>query len=137
MTSAYPMPVETLADKVRNLAVELGEWPSRNRVIKTFNVGAPKATAALDALKATGFDPAAPDTAPGDTEEVAPARRLHAVTTNPTDTQPDTAAPAPVADPISEAPTGEVSTPADPEPSLVPAADVAPVAPVARPALLR
>jgi hypothetical protein len=102
MTSAYPIPVDTLTDKVRALAVELGELPSRNRVIKTFNVGAPKATAALDALKAAGFDPTTPEDAvaedPGagpESEEIdAPADQVASV---------------------------EVTAPADPESSAVPA----------------
>jgi hypothetical protein len=64
MTSAYPIAPEVLTDKVRELAVEMGEWPSRNKVMTTFRVGAPKATDALAALRAAGFDPTtAPTTA--------------------------------------------------------------------------
>jgi hypothetical protein len=114
MTSADPIPVDTLTDKVRALAVELGELPSRNRVIKTFNVGAPKATAALDALKAAGFDPAASeDVEPAE----APTRRLHAVA----------AEPAPPAEseeidaPADQVASVEVIAAADPESSPVPA----------------
>ncbi|RLK59933.1 ABC transporter permease [Actinokineospora cianjurensis] len=65
MTSAYPTPLDALADKVRELAADLGEWPSRNRVIKTFKVGAPKASAALDAVRSSGFNPTAPATENG------------------------------------------------------------------------
>jgi hypothetical protein len=59
MTSAYPIAPEVLTEKVRDLAVEMGGWPSRNKVMTTFRVGAPKATDALDALRAAGFDPTA------------------------------------------------------------------------------
>jgi hypothetical protein len=62
MTSAYPLTPEVLAEKVRALAVEMGGWPSRNKVMTTFRVGAPKATDALDTLRAAGFDPTAPTT---------------------------------------------------------------------------
>jgi hypothetical protein len=65
MTSAYPIAPEVLTERVRELAVEMGEWPSRNKVMTTFRVGAPKATDALDALRATGFDPTAPTTTTG------------------------------------------------------------------------
>lgn len=111
MTSAYPIPVDTLTEKVRALAVELGELPSRNRVIKTFNVGAPKATAALDALKAAGFNPAQDEGAPAE----APTRRLHAVAPEPAPT------PEPVEGdaPAEQAETVEVTTPVDPEPAQV------------------
>jgi hypothetical protein len=108
MTSAYPIPVDTLTDKVRALAVELGELPSRNRVIKTFNVGAPKATAALEALKAEGFTP---DATPTDIGDAAPARRLHAVSPEPEPGQDD----APAEQPVSV----EVTAPVDPEPTPV------------------
>ncbi|MFC7612393.1 hypothetical protein ACFQV2_00615, partial [Actinokineospora soli] len=50
MTSAYPTPVDTLADKVRAWPWSW-EIPSRNQVMKTFKVGAPKASAALDLLR--------------------------------------------------------------------------------------
>jgi hypothetical protein len=113
MTSAYPIPVDTLTDKVRALAVELGELPSRNRVIKTFNVGAPKATAALDALKASGFDPAMPeDVEPAE----APTRRLHAVAAEPAPTAESEEIDAP-ADQVASV---EVTAPVDPESSPVP-----------------
>ena len=64
MTSAYPIAPEVLTDKVRDLAAEMGEWPSRNKVMTTFRVGAPKASDALAALRASGFDPTAPTTTP-------------------------------------------------------------------------
>jgi hypothetical protein len=64
MTSAYPLAPEVLAEKVRALAVEMGGWPSRNKVMTTFRVGAPKATEALDTLRAAGFDPTTPTTTP-------------------------------------------------------------------------
>lgn len=74
MTSAYPIPVDELTDRVREHAAQLREWPSRNQVMKEFKVGGPKATAALDALRAAGFDPTTPDTA-----DERPGPGLHAV----------------------------------------------------------
>jgi hypothetical protein len=71
MTSAYPITVGELTRRVEALAIELSEIPSRNRVMTEFKVGAKKATAALDALTADGFDPTAPDP--------APVRQLHSV----------------------------------------------------------
>ena len=65
MTSAYPIAPEELTSRVRDLAVEMGQWPSRNKVMTTFRVGAPKATDALAALRASGFDPTAPTAGTG------------------------------------------------------------------------
>jgi hypothetical protein len=68
--NGYPLADEVLVEKVRALAAEIGDWPSRRRVMRTAGVGAPRASAALDALRAEGFDPTptrplsvAPDTA--------------------------------------------------------------------------
>jgi hypothetical protein len=91
MTSAYPIAPEVLTDKVRKLAVELGEWPSRNQVMKAFRVGAPKATDALAALRASGFDPTAPTTAqtaetgPASAAEVSVKPGLHVVKPTPSE----------------------------------------------------
>jgi hypothetical protein len=113
MTSAYPTPVDTLSEQVRDLAVSLGKLPSRNQVMKTCKVGAPKATAALAALEATGFNPAAPNP----TAAPVQVRRLHSVIAGPADT------PAELADadtaPVAE-PSTEVTPVVDPEPSPVP-----------------
>jgi hypothetical protein len=120
MTSAYPTPVDTLTEQVRDLAVELGAMPSRNQVMKTCKVGAPKANAALAALEAAGFDPITPDTVSGPVTVPAQTRRLHAVDTTPTpeptaqvDTDETDAAP------VTEQST-EVTPVADPEPSPKP-----------------
>ncbi|PPK65836.1 ABC transporter permease [Actinokineospora auranticolor] len=113
MTSAYPTPLDVLADQVRDLAADLGEWPSRNRVIKTFKVGAPKASAVLDTVKASGFDPANPvvDDGPEDANEIAAPTETDAVNPGPEITS----------EVIEESGAGtsstKVSAPADPEPT--------------------
>lgn len=76
--SAFPRPVEDLIPAARDLADQLGEIPSRNRIKKELRVGGPKADAILAALTRT-------DTPP-DTGEP---------TTDPADTTPD-----PTADPV-------------------------------------
>jgi hypothetical protein len=48
--SAYPTAVETLIPLARDLAEQIGEIPSRNRLMKEFRVGAPKALALREAL---------------------------------------------------------------------------------------
>jgi hypothetical protein len=63
MTSAYPTSPEVLVDRVRALATELGTWPSKRQVIRRCKVGAPRAGAALDTLRAEGFDPTTPSRA--------------------------------------------------------------------------
>jgi hypothetical protein len=50
--SAYPASVEALLDRARDLRNDLGEMPSRNRVMTEFKIGAPKAKAVLEALEA-------------------------------------------------------------------------------------
>jgi hypothetical protein len=60
MTSAYPITVPDLVDRVRDRAIELRAWPSRNQVMTEFRVGGPKAKAALTALREAGFDPTNP-----------------------------------------------------------------------------
>jgi hypothetical protein len=57
-TSAFPIEDEALLEKVRALAGELGEWPSKRSVMRAAGVGAPRAAAALAALRAEGFEPA-------------------------------------------------------------------------------
>jgi hypothetical protein len=64
--SAYPAAVEALIPQARDLADQLGEIPSRNRLMKELKVGAPKAIALREAL-ATSPDsvvPALTDTTP-------------------------------------------------------------------------
>jgi hypothetical protein len=48
--SAYPAAVEALIPQARDLADQIGEIPSRNRLMKEFRVGAPKALALREAL---------------------------------------------------------------------------------------
>lgn len=116
MTSAYPLPVAELTDRVRAHAETLGAWPSLRTVMAEYRVGRPKATAALDALRTTGFDPT-PDTADtADTANVdtastdtAPVPVLQVVpdttTTGGTDRVPAVADPGPVRESTSAAPT--------------------------------
>jgi hypothetical protein len=113
MTSAYPIEVDTLVDRVRARAIELGKLPSRNKVMSEFRVGAPKATAALAALESAGFDPTAPDTVAAP----VPSRRLHSVTPDETTAEPALQADLATVDaPVADVPSGPVTTPADPEP---------------------
>lgn len=80
MTSAYPTPIDKLTEQVRALATEQSAWPSLRQIKQRCNVGHPKAVEALEALRAMGFDPAAPD---GETiQEPVPQRRLHSVPTS-------------------------------------------------------
>ncbi|GLZ36340.1 ABC transporter permease [Lentzea sp. NBRC 105346] len=58
MTSAYPVTLDRLTEQVKQMANELGELPSRNRIKKVCRVGADKANAVLAALAADGFEPA-------------------------------------------------------------------------------
>jgi hypothetical protein len=58
MTSVYPLPHDELVDRVRELATELGDWPSQRKVMRTCRVGSPRADAALAELRESGFDPA-------------------------------------------------------------------------------
>jgi hypothetical protein len=81
MTSAYPIPADVLEERVRALAASLGEWPSQRRVMRECRVGAPRADAALTAVKRSGFDPS------------KPARPLALVPTGADTTAPDTHAP--------------------------------------------
>lgn len=76
--SAFPRPVEDLIPAARDLADQLGEIPSRNRIKKELRVGGPKADAILAALTRT-------DTPTATTEP----------TSDPTATTPD-----PIADPV-------------------------------------
>jgi len=87
--STYPAPVAALLPKARQLATNLGELPSRNRLMSELRIGAPKANAIRDALlsEATPVEhapnrlhlvPAAPDP---DTDTVSGA---------PTEAAPDT-----------------------------------------------
>jgi hypothetical protein len=48
--SAYPPDVEALMPAARDLAMDLGSIPSRNRLMRELKIGAPKATEVRDAL---------------------------------------------------------------------------------------
>lgn len=75
MTSAYPAPLETLIPQARELAAQLGQIPSRNKLMTQFKIGSKKANQILNALTET---------------DTAPARRLHAVpNTDPHATEPE------------------------------------------------
>ncbi|WP_435588176.1 ABC transporter permease [Micromonospora aurantiaca (nom. illeg.)] len=66
--SAFPRPVEDLIPAARDLADQLGEIPSRNRIKKELRVGGPKADAILAALTRTDTPPTTePTTDPADT----------------------------------------------------------------------
>ncbi|MER7278845.1 ABC transporter permease [Dactylosporangium sp. NPDC000244] len=96
--SAYPPPIAELLPQARTLAEQIGRTPSRNALMKTFKIGAPKAMAVLEALAAeeTTVLPAEPE---------APAPRpLHLVPDLEPDDEP-TEAPVPVGPPApAEAP---------------------------------
>jgi hypothetical protein len=63
--STYPASIDALMPKAQRLATRLGEVPSRNRLMKEFRVGSPKATALREALTAT-LVPAPPESSPPD-----------------------------------------------------------------------
>ena len=72
--SAYPAAVEALIPPARKLAEQLGEVPSRNRLMKEFKVGAPKAIALREALtNDTMTDPVTPTDRPASDPHTAPA----------------------------------------------------------------
>lgn len=78
MTSAYPLPVDELTDRVREHAIRIQDWPSLRQVMAEHRVGRPKATAAIGALRASGFTPtgtARPATGPA-IEDVPTALHL-------------------------------------------------------------
>ncbi|CAM06183.1 hypothetical protein SACE_7022 [Saccharopolyspora erythraea prophage pSE211] len=99
------MPVDELLPQARQLADDLGTIPPRNRLMSELKIGAPKANALLDKLKA---DPDPATARPAGLHLVAEGRALPESTTEP--------------DPVSDAP----AEPAAPTPS-VPGADPATV----------
>lgn len=89
--SAYPVPVADLLPRARSLAAELGEVPSRNRLMAELRIGAPKARAVREALQ---------DQAGTDDGRDAASARLHVVpdADEPTETEtgiPDEPGPEP------------------------------------------
>ncbi|HEX3780695.1 MAG TPA: ABC transporter permease [Pseudonocardiaceae bacterium] len=82
MTSAYPASVDALIPQARRLADELGELPSRNKLMGQFKIGAKKATQILTALTDSDTDttPERVSDVDTDTADMAESvRRLHAV----------------------------------------------------------
>lgn len=123
MTSAYPAPLDVLIPQAQRLAAELGEVPSRNKLMNQFKIGAKKAAQVRAALTA-------PDTSSTGTD-VAPAtetgRRLHAI--------PDSGSDQPATDDTTPVPSqpdaamdhdadDQVSAPGDPAPLPTPAGRV-------------
>jgi hypothetical protein len=111
-TSAYPLPVDELTDRVREHATRIGDWPSRRQVMSEFRVGRPKATAALDALRAAGFTPT-PDTAstpPATPPATASDVESDAVALTGLRVVPDTTDGVEPPDPADAAPAGAGST---------------------------
>jgi hypothetical protein len=56
-SSAYPRTVEDLIPHARDLATDLGEVPSRNKLMKTFRIGSDKAKALIMELTTTPLAP--------------------------------------------------------------------------------
>lgn len=137
--SAYPAAVEALIPQARTLADQLGEIPSRNRLMKELKVGAPKAIALREALTTTPdttTDPTTSDPVDTATDTIAPAGPAPDTTDDTTDTEPAPTAPAavviPQGDPVGHPGTKVVTaTPVE----MPPAAKVA-RRPVAWPVLL-
>lgn len=73
--SAYPPNIDDLIPQARDLARELGEVPSRNKLMAELRIGAPKANALRDALLAEA--------------QVEPAK-TDEIDSGPAGTQPDT-----------------------------------------------
>lgn len=71
--SAYPRPVSELLPEARRLAEQLGELPSRNRLMRDLRIGAPKAEELRDAL--VGEQRAAEAEAEVDEDRVEPNGR--------------------------------------------------------------
>lgn len=80
--SAYPRPVEELLSGARALANRLGEVPSRNRIMREFKVGAPKAQAVRAVLLAE------PEAEPATLVEAEPVASVEPVPTEPASASP-------------------------------------------------
>ncbi|MGC4815450.1 ABC transporter permease [Micromonospora sp. DT228] len=104
----YPQPIEDLLPAARALDLPDGEvFPSRNRLMREFRIGAPKAGELLTLLKA---EPAAP---PADA--------------------PDPTIPDPTAAPAAPEPAPPAEPDPTPAPEITPPEPVEQVAPVSRP----
>jgi hypothetical protein len=96
--STYPTSIDALMPKAQRLATRLGEVPSRNRLMKEFRVGSPKATALREALTATHVptppEPPPPDPVPADINPTvsppADADLTNGLSLRNTDGHPDT-----------------------------------------------
>ncbi|MBK0865477.1 ABC transporter permease [Saccharopolyspora sp. HNM0986] len=55
--SAYPVPVDDLLPQARQLSADLGELPSRNRLMSELRIGAKKANTLLDLLDTAAPEP--------------------------------------------------------------------------------
>ncbi|PYC75192.1 ABC transporter permease [Micromonospora arborensis] len=102
ITSAYPRPIDDLLPAARNLADRLGEIPSRNRIMREFKIGAPKAQAVRLAL-------------------VEPVTMPDEVETEPASDPWEYAEPAPVTTPVPPVPPVDTT----PVPLVLPAEPVA------------
>jgi hypothetical protein len=101
--SAYPRDVPDLIPHARDLAADLGEVPSRNKLMKTFKVGADKANALREALT----------TAPAATPPADPVAEVADDLAEPVDVP----TPAEPLTPPAPAEVAEAAAPsADPEP---------------------
>ncbi|WP_328990050.1 ABC transporter permease [Kribbella sp. NBC_01245] len=69
--ATYPVPVSDLIPAARKLAADLGETPSRNRLMKELRIGSEKAKAVLSAITAEPHLHAVPN--PGTDEPTGPA----------------------------------------------------------------
>lgn len=121
--SAYPPRIAALLLQARALATELGEVPSRNRLMSELRIGAPKASALRSALLDNGAESSTAPPGPGP----APRRA-----------RPDPAPPPVVSAPVEPGP-GPVPTPRpvrdrEPAPTEPIAPGVAPAAPGREPA---
>ncbi|WP_030439849.1 hypothetical protein [Actinoplanes subtropicus] len=106
--SAYPREVADLIPHARDLAASLGELPSRNKLMTTFKVGAPKAKELLAALTTAPADPptlpAEPEPTPDPLPELPEPTGEHAEPES-TDVEPD---PAPAAPAVPDTPAAAV-----------------------------
>jgi hypothetical protein len=115
MTSAYPTPLDALLPRARQLADELGQLPSRNKLKAELHIGGDKAARLLAALTHAATDPGQAAEPERDAE---PGRRLHAVPDEPVTEQ--TGAVASPAENVTAglaSPTDQASAPVNPDPA--------------------
>ncbi|MFI7547255.1 ABC transporter permease [Actinoplanes sp. NPDC049599] len=119
--SAYPPGIDDLIPQARDLAAELGEIPSQNRLRKALKVGAPKARAVLAALTAPPvIEPAPEPVVDGPDAMPLPADPpVDPVPDARTTTAPPTAEVPPTVEPLAASP--QLPPVADPDPAAAPA----------------